>query len=209
METRTVQLTEANAELRRQIAVRTQVESELQAKAMELERSNRDLEEFAYFVSHDLQEPLRVVANYADLLGDRLAGRLDEDSATFLQYIADGAGRMKELVRVMLEYARLGAGMRSLDEVDPAACLDHALSNLGLALGDCPSEISTDLVPLVHADRTGRTRSCRTWSATPSSTVGSARRRSTCPAGGKPKSGFFACATTDPASSPPREPVSS
>ena len=158
VETRTVQLTEANAELRRQIEVRTQVESELQAKAMELERSNRDLEEFAYFVSHDLQEPLRVVANYADLLGDRLAGRLDEDSATFLRYIADGAGRMKELVRDMLEYARLGAGMRSLDEVDPAACLDHALSNLGLALGDCPSEVSTELVPLVHADRTGLTQ---------------------------------------------------
>lgn len=158
VETRTRELTEANAELKRQIAVRAEVEKELQAKAMELERSNRDLEEFAYFVSHDLQEPLRVVGNYAGLLGDRLAGRIDDDSATFLGFIGSGAKRMKELVHDMLEYARLGAGTRPCEEVEPAVCLDDALSNLGLAIGECPAEITADPFPVVLADRTALTQ---------------------------------------------------
>ncbi|MBI2920422.1 MAG: PAS domain S-box protein [Planctomycetes bacterium] len=158
VETRTLELTEANAELRRQIEVRTRVENELHAKASDLERSNRDLEEFAYFVSHDLQEPLRVVANYAGLLGDRLAGHLDIDCATFLEFIGNGAKRMKELVSDMLEYARLEAGPRPLEEVETAVCLNDALSNLGLAIGECPVEITADPLPVVFADRTGLTQ---------------------------------------------------
>ncbi len=119
----------------------------------ELERSNRDLEQFAYVASHDLQEPLRVITSFTQLLAKRYKGKLDSDADEFVAYIVDGAARMYRLINDLLAYARLGSHDAEVGATDCEAVLADALSNLGSAIEENGATVTHDPLPNVMADR--------------------------------------------------------
>lgn len=124
----------------------------LDLKAAELARSNRDLEQFAYIASHDLQEPLRSVAAYLDLLARRYGDRFDEDGTEFLAFATDGARRMQRMIRDLLAYSRVGTRGREFEPTAADAALDTALVTLQLAVEDAGAVITRDPLPTVEAD---------------------------------------------------------
>ncbi len=120
----------------------------------ELARSNKDLEQFAYVASHDLQEPLRMVAGYLELLRDRYQGRLDDKADKYIGYAVDGAERMSVLIRDLLAYSRVNTRGEQLQPVNAQEALDFALRNLRSAVEDSKATITHDPLPVVRADRT-------------------------------------------------------
>jgi len=124
----------------------------LDAKAEELARSNRDLEQFAYIASHDLQEPLRTVKAYLELIAERYGDRLDQDGKEFLGYAVDGAQRMRGMIQALLAYSRVGSRGGAAEPVAADAALDAALAALALAIEDSGAEIVREPLPTVLAD---------------------------------------------------------
>lgn len=121
---RTMELEQANASLREREAL-------LVKQSDELARSNADLQQFAYLASHDLQEPLRMIAIYTQLLAQRFQGKLDEDAHKYMEIVIDGARRMEALIRDLLGYSRtIHSDGLMLDIVDTNTALTLALSNL-------------------------------------------------------------------------------
>ena len=119
----------------------------------ELDRSNQDLEQFAYAVSHDLQEPLRMVASYLQLLSRRYAGRLDSNADDYIAFAVDGAKRMHQMVADLLDYSRVHSLGAEHQPIDAAEALGDALHNLEGALRDKQARISVGLLPVIAADR--------------------------------------------------------
>ena len=115
----------------------------------ELERSNKDLEQFAYMISHDLQEPLRVVANFTGMLSEKLDDQLDPDGKEYMGYILDGTSRMKAMIQGMLQYSRVSYQDQNFGKVALDPCLDDALENLALAIEDANAEIEREPLPEV------------------------------------------------------------
>lgn len=120
----------------------------------ELERSNAELEQFAYVASHDLQEPLRMVASYTELLADTYSGKLGPEADKYIGYAAGGARRMQALINDLLEFSRVGRRGAPLANVSSEAALRHALDNLRAALGETGAAIVHDPLPLVRGDLT-------------------------------------------------------
>jgi signal transduction histidine kinase len=118
----------------------------------ELARSNRDLEQFAYVASHDLQEPLRMVASYTELLSEHLHGSLDEKSRKYFNYVLDGAKRMQQLVKDLLAYSRVDSQGKPPLPVEADAVVKDVLKNLGIAIEQSRAEIVCDRLPMVRAD---------------------------------------------------------
>lgn len=118
----------------------------------ELARSNRDLEQFAYVASHDLQEPLRMVAMYTQLFAERYQGRLDENAEKYIHYIVEGALRMQTLVRDLLAFSRVGRQGAPLQSVDCNAVVAIALQNLQAAIQDSGARIECSQLPTLIAD---------------------------------------------------------
>ena len=137
----------------RDVSARKRAE-ELARRAEDLARSNADLEQFAYVASHDLQEPLRMVTSYCDLLQRRYKGKLDEDADDFIDYAVDGAKRMQELVRGLLAYSRVGPLSKTLQSVDSAQVFDRAVANLTVAIQESDAVVSHGTLPQVIADPT-------------------------------------------------------
>jgi len=131
---------------------------EMEVKARELERSNEELQQFAYVASHDLQEPLRMVSSYTQLLGRRYGDRLDGDAKEFMEFIVDGAARMKQLIEDLLAYSRVGTRGRELAPASSGAALDKALANLRAAQEASGAQITHDEMPEVLADGTQLTQ---------------------------------------------------
>jgi len=125
---------------------------ELEHKTRELTRSNEELQQFAYVASHDLQEPLRMISSYTQLLGRRYGDRLDGDAKEFMAYIVDGAARMKQLIEDLLAYSRVGTRAKEFQEVDSGASLARALSNLRASQEASGAVITHDPMPHVLAD---------------------------------------------------------
>ncbi len=144
---RTSELVVTNEQLINEINERKQVESELQ-------RSNTELQQFAYVASHDLQEPLRMISSYVQLLERRYKDKLDEDADEFIAYAVDGAKRMQGLITDLLELSRLGTRERSLGAVDCEAILKQALGNLQASLAECCAQVTHEPLPTVTADAT-------------------------------------------------------
>jgi PAS domain S-box-containing protein len=124
----------------------------LEQKTRELTRSNEELQQFAYVASHDLQEPLRMISSYTQLLGRRYGDRLDGDAQEFMAFIVDGAARMKQLIEDLLAYSRVGTRGREFQEVDSGASLTRALANLRTAQESSGAVITHDAMPRVIAD---------------------------------------------------------
>jgi signal transduction histidine kinase len=120
----------------------------------ELARSNRDLEQFAYVASHDLQEPLRMVATYSQLLAERYRGKLDADADKYIGYAVDGALRMQKLVQDLLAFSRVGRLGLALESVDINVVLEDALKNLEAAMQESGAVIEHVQLPVALADST-------------------------------------------------------
>jgi signal transduction histidine kinase len=134
----------------------TVMEMDLAQKARttaELERSNRELQQFAYVASHDLQEPLRMVASYTQLLQRRYQGKLDKDADEFIGYAVGGAVRMQSLINDLLTYSRVSTATRPMAPVELDTVLDTALLNLKVAIDEAKATVVRDRLPTVEGDR--------------------------------------------------------
>ena len=123
--------------------------AQLATQAEELRRSNRDLEQFAYVASHDLQEPLRKVASFTQLLQKRYGGRLDERADQYIEFAVDGAKRMQRLIQDLLGFSRVGRVGKELTEVDLTTALDEALEQQSEAIADAGAVVTHDPLPVV------------------------------------------------------------
>jgi PAS domain S-box-containing protein len=118
----------------------------------ELKRSNAELESFAYATSHDLQEPLRMMASYAALIEKRYKDKLDSDANDFISFIVDGAKRMKQLIDDLLAFSRAGAGGKPFKNINMGSVLKIVKLNLGLAIKESKAKITWEPLPAVKAD---------------------------------------------------------
>jgi signal transduction histidine kinase len=134
--------------------LRKQHESEdaLRERTVDLERSNRELEQFAYVASHDLQEPLRMVSGYMQLMKRRYGGKLDSDADDFIGFAVDGANRMQTLIEDLLAFSRVGTRGKPLTPTDCETLLSQTLSNLKVSIDDSGAVITHDSLPTVMAD---------------------------------------------------------
>jgi light-regulated signal transduction histidine kinase (bacteriophytochrome) len=125
----------------------------LAQQTAELARSNEELERFAYIASHDLQEPLRMVASYTQLLARRYRGKLDEDADEFIGYAVNGANRMQQLIRDLLEYSRVGTRGGAFTSVDCGELVATVIGDLGAAIAETGATVVAGDLPTVSADR--------------------------------------------------------
>lgn len=138
-----------NAELERKVEERT---AELAERAKDLERSNMELQQFAYVASHDLQEPLRTIASFTQLLAKRYADKLDDKAREFIGFAVDGSKRMQTLINDLLSFSRVGTQGKALASVRCDAVLDTVLRSLKRAIEESGTVITRDPLPAVFAD---------------------------------------------------------
>ena len=131
---------------------RKRAEEALALRAGELARSNAELEQFAYVASHDLQEPLRMVASFTELLAKRYQDKLDADAREFIAYAVDGATRMQRLIADLLNYSRVGTRGKPLEPVNCDAILERVLVSLKLAINESGAVVRHDPLPTVMGD---------------------------------------------------------
>ena len=136
----------------RDISRRKAAEAQLLQKVEELKRSNEELGQFAYIASHDLQEPLRMVASYTQLLSRRYKGKLDSDADEFIAFAVDGASRMQRLIQDLLTFSRVGTKGKDLVETASERSLEQALVNLRGAIEESGALVTHDPLPAVLAD---------------------------------------------------------
>src|ERR1035438_1084458 len=129
-----------------------ELEARVQERTAELARSNAELQQFAYVASHDLQEPLRMVSNFTQLLAERYDAKLDNDGREFIAYAVEGATRMQTLVQDLLALSRVGTRGRNLEVVRLAEALDRAVANLELVIEENGAFVTHDELPEVIAD---------------------------------------------------------
>lgn len=151
-EERTRELELLSQQLAATHALSTEIQASLARHADELERTNKDLELFAYVASHDLQEPLRMVASYTQLLAREYGPQLDDNAREFIGYAVDGAKRMQRLLSDLLEYSRAGTREKAVREVDCNAILEQVLSGLVLVIEETSATVTSDELPTVSCD---------------------------------------------------------
>jgi PAS domain S-box-containing protein len=138
--------------LNRDISKRKKVQEELKETIENLKRSNEELERFAYVASHDLQEPLRTIASFTQLLEKRYKGKFDSDADEFMDYIVEAAKRMKEQIVGLLEFSRVATNGEEFQPISTNSILDHVTSNLKASIKECNGEITRDNLPDITGD---------------------------------------------------------
>jgi PAS domain S-box-containing protein len=151
------QLRQLNAELEAKVAERTREladrAEELSQSVKELKRSNEELEQFAYVASHDLQEPLRMVGNYTQLLARHYQGQLDEEADEFIGYAVEGAQRMQVLINDLLLFSRVGTRGQAFAPVQLNEVFDLTVHDLEMAIDDAGGVVTRDDLPVVMGDK--------------------------------------------------------
>jgi PAS domain S-box-containing protein len=142
----------------RDISVRKNAEGHLVKTVGELKRSNEELQQFAYVASHDLQEPLRMVASYTQLLAKRYKGRLDSDADEFIAYAVDGSTRMRGLIQDLLSYSRAGTDAKPLHKISSESVLKEALGALRATIEESGAIVTHDALPTIVTDGTQLTQ---------------------------------------------------
>ena len=132
--------------------VNKRAEEELRQMTDELARSNADLKQFACAASHDLQEPLRVIAGFVKLIAKRYKGKLDTNADEFIEYTVDGVKRMQMLIKDLLEYSQVGTKEKSFKPVESSLVVGLAVGNLQAAIEECGAVVTYDELPTVMAD---------------------------------------------------------
>jgi light-regulated signal transduction histidine kinase (bacteriophytochrome) len=132
--------------------IRLITEEEMKSLIKELKHSNEELEQFAYITSHDLQEPLRTIASFTQLLQMRYKGQLDSDADEFMEYMFDASIRMKKMIQGLLNYSRIGKEGMDLKQIKFEHIVDEALSNLKLVIEENNAIITYDKLPSVIGD---------------------------------------------------------
>jgi PAS domain S-box-containing protein len=148
----TVEFENLNMQLKRELAERKRAEEKVQESLEELERSNTELEQFAYAASHDLQEPLRMVTSYAQLLEKRYKDKLDDDANDFINHAVGGAARMQKMIDGLLLYSRVQTRGKSFQPTDCSSVVGQAISNLKIHIDETHAIIESDNLPTVNAD---------------------------------------------------------
>jgi PAS domain S-box-containing protein len=142
----------------RDISVRKKSDEHLVKTVGELKRSNDELQQFAYVSSHDLQEPLRMVSSYTQLLAKRYKGRLDSDADEFIAFAVDGCDRMQGLIRDLLAYSRAGTNGKALREISSEKALKMALTNLRATVEQSGAVVTHESLPAIRIDETQLTQ---------------------------------------------------
>ncbi len=136
----------------RDVTEERRARDELARRAAELESTNEELEQFAYVASHDLQEPLRTIASYADLVETRYAATLDDDGREFLAFMSEAANRMRTLILALLDYSRLGRRDLEPEVLDAASVVRCVIQDLHAAVADSGARITVDSLPSLAGD---------------------------------------------------------
>ncbi|MGE5365314.1 MAG: sensor histidine kinase [Bacteroidota bacterium] len=136
------------------ITERKMVELERDKTLSELARSNRDLEQFAYVASHDLQEPLRMVSSFMNLLKSKYSEKLDEQARSYIDFAVDGSGRMMELIRDLLVYSRVSSRRKEFGKVDLNRLYENVVNDLQLLISETKAVITSGRLPQVYGDST-------------------------------------------------------
>ena len=152
LEAGNAQLRASKAEVEAENAQRRAAEEKLQNAVQDLQRSNAELEQFAYVASHDLQEPLRAVAGCVQVLQKRYGGKLDARADQFIEHAVDGAQRMQNLINDLLAYSRVGTHGKPFEAVSMEKTADRALLNLSERIQETGVEVTRDALPDVWGD---------------------------------------------------------
>jgi PAS domain S-box-containing protein len=150
LETKVMERTQA---LEQEIVERLEIEKQLREITVELERSNHELSQFAYIASHDLQEPLRAIINFAEKISTNYRGRLDAKADMYIEFVVDGANRMQNLVRDLLAYSRVGRKDLTWQPVDLNNLLIKVCHDLQIAIKETAADINIATLPLIYGDR--------------------------------------------------------
>jgi light-regulated signal transduction histidine kinase (bacteriophytochrome) len=148
----TVEFEDLNKQLKRELAERKRAEEKVKESLEELERSNTELEQFAYAASHDLQEPLRMVTSYAQLLEKRYKDKLDDDAKDFINYAVGGATRMQKMIDGLLLYSRIQTRGKHFVPIDCSSVVAQAISNLKIHIDETHAIVESDDLPTINAD---------------------------------------------------------
>ncbi|RYD74719.1 MAG: GHKL domain-containing protein [Sphingobacteriales bacterium] len=141
-----------NNQLKIENGVRKLIERNMYEQKFELEQKNQELEQFAYVASHDLQEPLRMVSSYTQLLGNRYLNQLDDQAKEFISFAVEGATRMQSLITDLLSYSRVGSREMSFEKINLDIILQIVKRNLSVLLEETGAEIECEKYPFVQAD---------------------------------------------------------
>lgn len=158
VQARTADLAEVNQALKAENLERLRAEGAIKRYTKELERSNQELQQFAYVASHDLQEPLRMVSSFLQLLERRYGDQLDKDAKDFIYYAVDGAKRMQALINDLLEFSRVGTRGKPFKEIDLNEVFELVRNNLEIAIEENQATIHCEKLPVVYGDDTQLTQ---------------------------------------------------
>ncbi len=150
----TIELEEINRKLAREIKEKEKAECDLKEYARRLEESNKNLEDFAYIASHDLQEPLRKVLTFSDRLNEKYQGLLDETGQDYLNRMRNATIRMQTLIADLLAYSRIGTQANPFSEVNLSEIINEVISVLDIRRENCQGEIRVGELPTIQADPT-------------------------------------------------------